>query len=772
MKNCVVLFCFLCLFPLLPAQERYTVSGHITDAESGEELIGATLFLSAIGQGTATNTYGFYSLTLPPGTYRIEVSYIGYESQSFSVDLVEDKTVNVELQAKMSILDEVVISGIGADENVRSTEMSIARLNVKEVKEIPVIFGEQDLLKTIQLLPGVSGTGEGGSGYFVRGGGAGQNLILLDEAPVYNASHLLGFFSVFNSDAIKDMKLYKGGMPPEYGGRLSSVLDVKMKDGNLRKLGISGGLGLISSRLTIEGPFKKEKGSIILSGRRTYADLFLRLSSDTLVNSNILYFYDLNIKGNYKVGEKDRIFLSGYFGRDVFKYSDAFGFDWGNGTATVRWNHLFSPRLFLNSSLIYSNYSYDFFVDEGGMNFTIRSAIRDWHLKEDFHYFLNPGNTLKFGLKLNHHKFIPGVVDASESSGVNKLKLTEKYALETAVYLSHEAHLFDWLTVNYGLRFSMFHLIGPGNVYRYDEEGAVYDTTGYDNGELIHGYYGLDPRVTATFRVDESSSLKASYVRTNQYIHLLSNTTSTTPMDAWVPSSTNVKPQVGDQLALGYFRNFKENKYEASLELYYKWMQNQIDYRNGADIFLNEQVESQLVYGRGRSYGSEFFLKKKGGKLHGWISYTLSKTERLFDDINDGKAFPAKQDRRHDVSIVALYHIGKRWTISGTWVYYTGNAVTFPSGKYEIEGTTVNMYTERNGHRMPAYHRLDLGVTLKGKERKRYESSVDLSIYNVYSRKNAYSIRFEEDEDDPSKTVAKKLSLFPIVPSVTYNFRF
>ncbi len=772
MKNSIVLFCLLCFIPGLYAQDLFTISGHVTDAESGEELIGATLFITNMSNGTATNTYGFYSLTLPGGTYQIGASYIGYESQRFSVDLTEDQTVNVELKPKISMLDEVVISEVGADENLRSPEMSIAKLNVKEVKEIPVIFGEQDLLKTIQLLPGVSAAGEGGSGYFVRGGGSGQNLILLDEAPVYNASHLLGFFSVFNSDAIKDVKLYKGGMPAEYGGRLSSVLDVKMKDGNLRKLGISGGIGLISSRLTIEGPFLKEKGSLILSGRRTYADLFLRLSSDTLVNKNILYFYDLNIKGNYKVGEKDRIYLSGYFGRDVFKYSDVFGFDWGNGTATVRWNHLFSNRLFLNSSLIYSNYNYDFFVDEGGMKFTIRSAIRDWHLKEDFQYFLHPGNTLKFGLKLNHHNFIPGVVDASEASGVNELKLTEKYALETAIYLNHELTLFDRLTVSYGLRFSMFHLLGPGNVYRYDEEGSVFDTTAYNSGELISGYYGLDPRVTAMFRVDESSSLKASFVRTNQYIHLLSNTTSTTPMDAWIPSSSNVKPQVGNQLAFGYFRNFKENKYEASVEVYYKWMQNQIDYRNGADIFLNEQVESQLVFGSGKSYGSEFYLKKKSGKLHGWISYTLSKTDRLFDDINDGKAFPAKQDRRHDVSIVALLSIGKRWTISGTWVYYTGNAVTFPAGKYEIEGTTVNMYTGRNGHRMPAYHRLDLGVTLKGKERKRYESSVDLSIYNVYSRKNAYSIRFEEDEDDPSKTVAKKLSLFPIVPSITYNFRF
>jgi len=769
-------FLFLCLFGFslaTSAQENVTLSGHVRDSISGEELIGATLYIPELSLGAATNTYGFYSLTIPAGSYVLESSYIGYKPEKREVELSENIVLNIDLVPEARLLDEVVISGVGADENVRSAEMSVTKLNVREVKEIPVIMGEQDILKTIQLLPGVSATGEGGSGYFVRGGGPGQNLILLDEAPVYNASHLLGFFSVFNSDAIKDVKLYKGGMPAEFGGRLSSVLDIKMKDGNLRKLGVSGGIGLIASRLTIEAPFKKEKGSFIISGRRTYADLFLKASSDTLISNNVLYFYDLNVKGNYKLGENDRIYLSGYFGRDVFKYSDFFGFDWGNATATLRWNHLFSSRLFLNSSLMYSNYNYDFFFDEGGGSFEIKSAIRDWNLKEDFQYFIRPENTLKFGLKLNYHTFIPGVVNASEGSGYNELILTERYAVETGLYVSHETKLFSRLTVNYGLRLDMFHMLGPGDIYQYNEKGNPVDTTTYGKRELVEDYYGLEPRITATYRIDEKQSVKASFVRTNQFVHLLSTTTSTTPMDAWVPSSNNVKPQIGDQLAMGYFRNFKDNLYEASVEFYYKWMQNQIDYKNGADIFLNEQVESQLVFGKGRSYGTELFVKKKGGKLHGWISYTLSRTERIFDDIHDGKAFPAKQDRRHDLAIVTLYNLGKRWTLSGTWIYYTGNAVTFPAGKYEIEGgTTVNMYTDRNGHRMPNYHRMDIGVSLKGKERKRYESSVDLSIYNLYSRKNAYSIRFEEDEDDPTKTVAKKLSLFPIVPSITYNFKF
>ncbi|UCG27537.1 MAG: TonB-dependent receptor [Bacteroidales bacterium] len=772
MKKFCILFHLILFQATLVAQERFTLSGIITDAASGEELIGATVYIPAHGTGAASNSYGFYSISLPQGRYQLDFSYMGYEVFSAQIILNEDQTRNIELAPEVSLLEEVVVHGTGADENIRSTEISITKLDVKEVKSIPVIFGEQDVLKTIQLLPGVSTTGEGGSGYLVRGGGPGQNLILLDEAPVYNASHLLGFFSVFNSDAIKDVKLFKGGMPPEYGGRLSSVLDVKMKEGNIHKYGVSGGLGLISSRLTVEGPLKKEKGSFILSGRRTYADLFLRLSKDTLVSNNILYFYDLNIKGNYKLGEKDRIYLSGYFGRDVFKYSDVFGFDWGNATATIRWNHLFSNKLFSNSSLIFSNYNYVFFVDEGGMEFKIRSAIRDWNLKEDFQYFLRPENTLRFGMKLNYHNFIPGVVDAGEESGVNQLELTEKYALESALYLSHELKLSDWLIVNYGIRYSMFHVLGPDNVYTYDENGNVLDTVTYTRGDLVKDYYGLEPRITGTFRISTMSSVKASYVRTNQYVHLLSNTTSTTPMDAWIPSSKIVRPQRGDQVALGYFRNFRENQWEASLETYYKWMQNQIDYKNGADIYLNELVESQLVFGKGWSYGAELYVKKKTGKLHGWLSYTLSKTERKFDAIEEGRSFPAKQDRRHDVSIVTILHLGKRWVLSGTWVYYTGNAVTFPAGKYEIDGQTVNMYTNRNEHRMPSYHRMDLGVTLKGKERKRFESSLDLSVYNVYSRKNAYSIRFEEDEDDATKTVAKKLSLFPIVPSITYNFRF
>lgn len=772
MKKLLIFLFNLSLTIVLPAQEKYTISGYIADAESGEELIGATLFVQERQTGAATNTYGFYSLTLQAGNYLINYSYLGYETQTIGIELNRDILQNVELTPTVNILEEVVIASTGADENVRSAEMSIAKLNIKEVKSIPVIFGEQDILKTIQLLPGVNTIGEGGSGFFVRGGGPGQNLILLDEAPVYNASHMLGFFSVFNSDAIKDVKLFKGGMPAEYGGRLSSVLDIKMKEGNLRKFGASGGIGLISSRLTVEGPIQKEKGSFIVSGRRTYADLFLRLSNDTLKSNNILYFYDLNVKANYKLNENNRIYLSGYFGRDVFKYSDMFGFDWGNATATLRWNHLFSNKLFLNSSLFYSNYNYDFFVDEGGIDFRIRSAIRDWNLKEDFQYFLKPENNLKFGLKLNYHNFIPGVVDASEESGINEFTLTEKYALESALYASHELRIFDKFLLTYGLRFSMFHILGPDNVYSYNEDGTVRDTTAYDSGELIKSYNSLEPRLSLNFRINALSSVKASYVRTNQYIHLLSNTTSTTPMDAWIPSSSLVKPQLGDQVALGYFRNFRENRWESSVEVYYKWMQHQIDYKNGADIFLNELVESQLVFGRGWSYGAEFYFKKNLGKLHGWLSYTLAKTQRKFADVHDGEPYPAKQDRTHDLSIVGMFDLSERWSFSATWVYYTGNAVTFPSGKYEVDGQTVNMYTDRNGHRMPAYHRLDIGISMKGKKRKRLESSLDLSVYNVYSRKNAYSISFEEDEEDPTKTVAKKLSLFPIVPSVTYNFKF
>lgn len=754
------------------AQTRATLSGYIRDSGTGEELIGATVYIEELREGGITNVYGFYSLSVVPGSYTVRINYLGYREQVFPVLLNQDRLLNAELEPVDKSIAEVVITAEAADKNVRASEMSITRLDVKEINNVPVIFGELDVLKTIQLLPGVQSAGEGNSGFYVRGGDASQNLILLDEAPVYNASHLLGFFSVFNSDAIKDVTIIKGGIPAEYGGRLSSVLDIKMKEGNMKNWGASGGLGLISSRLMVEGPLKKDRGSIMATGRRTYADLFLKLSSDSLLNSNVLYFYDINLKANYRLTEKDRIFFSGYFGRDIFKFRDFFGFDWGNTTATLRWNHLFNNRLFLNSTLIYSKYNYVFKVLNEGSTFDLRSSIQDFNLKEDFQYFVSPGNTLRFGLKTNYHRFLPGEVTASSDFPVSNIRLDEKYALESAAYFSHELNLGERISLKYGLRFSTFTVLGPGKVYSFSESGEVTDTVSYEKASVITNYPRLAPRILVNVKTGEYGSVKTSYTHTHQFLHLLSNATASTPLDLWVPSSKTVKPQLARQVAAGYFRNFSDNFYEASMEVYYKHMDNQVDYRNGADIFLNDQVESQLVFGAGWSYGAEWLVRKNLGNIRGWFSYTLSRTDRSFEKINKGKPYPAKQDRTHDLSLVGIYDLNERWTFSATWVFNTGDAVTFPSGKYIIDSQVVNYYTERNGYRMPPYHRLDLGVVYQNKKRRNYESGWNFSVYNAYARKNAYSISFQQDAENPQITKAVKLYLFSIIPSVSYHFKF
>jgi hypothetical protein len=621
-------------------------------------------------------------------------------------------------------------------------------------------------------LPGIKSAGDGSSGIFIRGGSSDQNLILLDEAVVYNPSHLLGFFSTFNSDAIKDVTVYKGGMPAEYGGRLSSVLDIKMNDGNNQAFVGSGGLGLISSRLNLEGPIVKDNGSFTISARRTYADLFLKLSKDTNVNRNSLYFYDLNAKANYRINDKNRVYLSGYFGRDVLSFSNTFGIQWGNSTGTARWNHIYSSRLFSNTSLIYSNYNYVININSSNNNINLVSQIRDFSLKEDFQYYISPSSTLKFGLDIIHHTFSPGIIDASLSSSFNSLNLPKKYDLENAAYISHEWSPLKKLNIIYGMRFSAFSILGPGNFYTYDSSGNTSNTATYSSGKIVKTYFNPEPRFSASWVLNPNSSVKFSYTRNVQYLHLLSNSTAGNPTDLWIPSSNNVKPGIADQESAGYFRNFEDNKYEFSSEIYYKGMQNQIDYKNGAQLVANENVESQLLYGKGRAYGWEVFLKKKEGKFTGWLSYTLSRTELQINGINEGNSYPAKQDITHDVSLVGIYKASKKWTLSATWVYNTGNAVTFPNGKYEMNGQIVFYYTQRNGYRMPPYHRLDLAATLETKKRKKWESSWTFSVYNAYDRANAYAIIFQKDSDNPSLTQAVQYSLFKIVPSVTYNFKF
>ncbi|MCD6347450.1 MAG: TonB-dependent receptor, partial [Bacteroidales bacterium] len=755
----------------IQAEDKSTVSGYIKDAQTGEVLISATVYVAELETGLVSNQYGFFSITLPDGKYNLRFSYVGYEPQVVSIEFSGHQQLNIELEPLVEDIQTVTITARGADHNVKSTEISMIKLNMKELSNLPVLFGEKDILKSIQLLPGVKPAGEGSTGFFVRGGNADQNLILLDEAPVYNASHLMGFFSVFNSDVIKDAQLYKGGMPSEYGGRLSSVLDVTMNDGNSKRFGVSGGIGLISSRLTLEGPIKKDVGSFIISGRRTYADAFLKFFPDTTINKTRLYFYDFNLKANYRLGKKDRVYLSGYFGRDVLGFQDIMGIDWGNTTGTLRWNHLFGDRLFLNSSVVFSDYNFNQEAHINDFTLKILSGIKDFNIKEDFQFYLNSRNSLKWGGNIIYHTFMPGQVE-STFEGFEPREIDDRYAWDAAAYISHQSKIGSRIQIDYGIRYSRFIPVGPGDYYSFMPDGSISDTVSYQKGESIADYGGFEPRASLSFLLSDQSSVKASYNRNRQYIHLISNSTSGTPLDSWIPSSNIVKPEIADQIALGYFRNFNNNQWESSIEVYYKTMQNQIEYKNGADLISNPLVESQLVFGEGLSYGLELYVKKKSGKLTGWISYTLSRTIRSFENIDYGAWFPARQDRTHDVSIVAMYQLNRKWSFSATWVYYTGDAVTFPSGKYFIDGSLVSMYTERNGYRMPDYHRLDLGVTFINKKRDRYTSSWNFGIYNAYARENAYSINFIQSEDDPTITQAEQLSLFSIVPSITWNFKF
>lgn len=755
------------------SQSKYTISGYVKDAKTGEELIGAAVFIKELpATGVYTNAYGFYSITLPAGNYEVTAQYLGYTPLDVKIILKQNIKQEFSLNEKISEIKEVVITAERKDENIKKVEMGVEKMAMKEIMNVPVLMGEKDVLKTLQLTPGVKSAGEGNSGFYVRGGAADQNLILLDEAPVYNASHLLGFFSVFNSGAIKDVTLYKGSQPAEYGGRLSSVLDIRMKDGNDKKFGAEAGVGIISSHLNIEGPIVKDKGSFSISGRRTYADLFLKISRDTTVNKSILYFYDLNAKANYDINKNNRIYLSGYFGKDVFGYSDIFGLDWGNATGTLRWNHLYSDKLFSNTSIIFSNYDYKIHTNFGTTKGLIVSRIQDWNLKQDFEYFINSKYSIKFGFNAIHHQIIPGVVTLESNSSIQSLNLTHKFAWENAIYISNEYKPETWLSMEFGLRVSSFTIIGPGDFYTYNAEGTITDTIKYRSGKIIKTYFNPQPRVSVNFVLSEKSSVKASYARNVQDLHLLSNSTSGNPTDSWIPSSNNVRSEIADQVAVGYFRNFNDNNYEFSAEAYFKYLANQIDYKDGAVITLNENAESQLLFGKGRAYGLELFLKKKQGRLNGWIGYTIARTEKKIDGINDSRYYPAKQDRTHDISIVGIYEIAKKWVVSATWVYYTGNAVTFPSGKYMINNRVVNYYTERNGYRMPAYHRLDIGATWNIKKTERFESSLNFSCYNVYGRENAYSITFRQDPEDATRSQALQTTLFRWVPSVTYNIKF
>lgn len=748
------------------SHSKFTLSGTIRDKASGEELIGAAVGVVELpNTGVTSNAYGFYSITLPQGNYTFFVSYVGYNKVTFKVMLDKNTSKDWSLEG-IKELKEVVVNAEKAGDNVKRAEMGVEKLDMKEVAKLPVIFGEKDILKTIQLLPGVKSAGEGNSGFFVRGGAADQNLILLDEATVYNSSHLLGFFSTFNSDAIKDVSLIKGNSPAQYGGRLSSVLDVKMKEGNNKQYNVAGGVGLISSRLSVEGPIQKDKSSFIITGRRTYADLFLKATED--FKDNRLFFYDLNMKANYRLNEKNRIFASGYFGRDILGFGDNFGIDWGNKTATIRWNSIISPKMFSNTSLIYSDYSYNIKINSGGSDFTLTSQIKDWNLKQEFQYFANANNSLRFGFSSIHHNVIP---NRFSGEGVSAEQKEGRKSLENGVFINNTAKVSSRLNIDYGLRLSINSILG-GDTYNIYERGLLKDSVVLQDGAFGKTYFNLEPRFTASYSLTVQSSIKGGYARNTQHLHLLSNSTASTPTDQWIGNSYNIKPEISDQVSLGYFRNFFDNKYEFSAETYYKAMQNQVDYKDGADINTTPDVEGELLFGKGRAYGLELLVKKKTGKLTGWIGYTLSRTERKIDGINNGEWYVARQDRTHDISVVSTYQLTSKWSLSALFVYNTGNAVTFPSGKYNIEGNTTYYYTERNGYRMPAYHRLDISATYERPQTGRFQSSWNFSLYNAYGRQNAWIINFEDDPNDASRTRAVQTALFRWVPSVTYNFKF
>ena len=773
------------------AQENYTLSGFIREAVSSEELIGANIVCENLNIGATTNAYGFYSLSLPKGTHSIRYSFIGYKDKLVEVTMTEDKRLDAGLEFYTEELTEIVLED-DAQQKVRSIEMSVNKLETKAVKQLAAVGGEVDIIKSIQLLPGVTNVGEGANGFNVRGGAADENLVLLDEMTLYNASHLFGFFSVFNADAIKDMKLYKGGIPAEYGSRISSVLDVRQKEGNSNFRETSGGIGLISSRLMVEGPLW-DKSSFMIAGRRSYGDLFLALSPDSAIRNNKLYFYDLNLKFNTWIGEKDRLFISSYMGRDAFKFGSLFASSWGNETLNLRWLHLFSDRVISNLSYNFNDYDYLISILPEGFEFDWESKIRNHQFKYDVSYYHSNQHQIKGGVSVNKYHFEPGIIEpATDSSSIVTFNMRDKFAYETALFVQDEWKVSERLLVKAGLRWSSFYRVGADTILVYEDDapinydpmlgqylnGEVVDSVFYGANELVKSYSDLEPRLSIRYQIDESSSVKASYQKINQYLQLITNASSPTPLDIWAPSGSFIKPLVAQQYALGYFSTSADQKWEWSSELYYKNLDHVIDYVDAADLEFNNHLETEILYGQGRAYGLEFMLEKKLGKLTGWLSYTFAKTESLIPGygagdpgINNGDWYPNPQDKTHDLSLVAFYKLNKKWSFSSNFVYATGIPTNYPVAKYEYEGIIVPHYSgSRNQERLENYHRLDFAATFKPRGNDLREWV--FSIYNAYNRKNASSLYFRESIDNPGQTEAVQISIFPIVPSVSYNFRF
>ena len=779
-------FLFVLLLPVLSfAQQKYTLSGFVKDEQNGETLIGATIIVTGGTKGISTNQYGFYSLTLVEGDYVLVCSYTGYQPKATEIKLTADRQLNFDMINIKAALEEVVISSKKRDINVKNAQMGRFVLPIEQIKTVPAFLGEVDLLKTIQLLPGVRNAGEGSAGIYVRGGGPDQNLILLDDAIVYNTGHLFGFFSIFNADAIKNVSLIKGGMPAQYGGRLSSVLDIAMKEGNDKKLQVDGGIGLIASRISIQGPIKKDKASFIISARRTYIDAlskpFIKKTSEFYGSG--YYFYDLNAKMNYRFSEKDRLYISGYFGRDVFDFVNGkrsldINIPWGNATGTVRYNHIFNKRLFGNTTAVFNNYNFTFNAAQNNFNIKLASGIRDLSLKQDFDLYPYTGHKVKFGGAYTYHKFTPSVVSGAQDSVIFKPQNAQnKFAHEAALYVQDDWEINDKIKMNVGLRYSWFQQIGPFKIYETDINGNRKDSTVYSGGQPLRTYGGLEPRLTLRYALNDETSIKGSVTKNFQYIHLVSNSGTTLPTDLWVPSTYKVKPQISWLYAAGLFKNFKDNMYETSVEFYYKDMKNQIEYEEGYTPNSLDDTENSFTFGKGWSYGTELFVNKTKGRLTGWIGYSLSWTWRKFPALNFGEKYPAKYDRRNDLSVVALYDLNKRWKLSATFVYGSGNAATLPQRFYFINGLLTQEYSRINEYRLPSYHRLDFAAINSPKRNERHKNKIEwvFSIYNVYSRQNPYFIYFDQVgslADGNLQIQAKQVSLFPIIPAVTFNFKF
>lgn len=785
MKNKFILLIVLLASPaILFAQQKFSISGYVKDAFSGESLIGSTVIVKELGKGVNTNEYGFYSISLPAGKYQIVASYLGFKPISDTINLNKNIKRNFFLKNNSIISKEAVVLAEKAENNFKSTQMGTQTLQMEKVKTLPVILGEVDILKTLQLLPGVQSSGEGNSGFYVRGGGPDQNLVLLDEATVYNSGHLFGFFSVFNSDAINSVTLIKGGMPAEYGGRLSSVVNVNMKEGNNQTYHATGGVGLIASRLTLEGPIQKGKSSFMLAARRTYIDALIKpfVSSTSTLSGSGYYFYDLNLKLNYQFSDKDRVFFSGYFGKDQFVFQgERFGikFPWGNSTTTMRWNHLFNEKLFMNTTVLFSDYIFKIGASQSNFNFELFSGVRDYSTKVDFDYFPNIRNQVKFGGAYTFHTFTPTTATGTiGETSISPEKINRQYANEAAAYVSNDFDLTEKIKINAGLRYAYFQQIGPYDRYVQNEVGTVVDTLSYAAGQNIKTYHRLEPRFSIRFQTSKSASIKAAYTVTNQFVNLASLSGSNLPTDLWVPASSVVKPQFCTQYSIGYFRNFKDDQFETSVELYYKDLRNLIEFKENTTGRLSANIENDFTFGIGRSYGAEFFVKKSVGKLNGWIGYTHSYAERTFADLNQGKTFFARYDRRHDGSVVLSYTHNPKWTFGAVFVYGSGAAFNLPTSLVFFSNGTQGLYFEpdyRNKYRLSPYHRLDLSATYTAKKTDKYESTWNFSIYNVYNNLNQYIVYLDIQGDvlnQGLKVQPKQITVFPFIPSVTWNFKF